>query len=303
MPCRFLARIQPYNRTHQLVRGHRWANLDGERFVEAAEIPGMRAIEVRRAHADQGQHRPLCLPAASRYAAGMDAYVLEAMGEEAVLLRLGDQVAADTNRAVHALAKRLRARAPAWLRDCVPAYATLALFVDTDIVGCDPLRRVAALLRELEAAPDVTGRGHGAVLEVPVCYDSDFAPDLAALAAHAGLTTEEVIRRHHAPVYQVAMTGFAPGFPYLLGLDPLLAMPRLGTPRTSVPAGSVAIGGAQAGIYPRESPGGWRLLGRTPLTLFDARRDPPALLSPGDRLCFVPIDRLRFDSLSENRTR
>ena len=228
----------------------------------------------------------------------MGSPVLEAMGEDVVLLRLGTGIDAACNDAVHALVARLRVHAPRWLRDCVPAYATLALFVDLDELTEDPVQAVADWLRAIDSAPSEVVTADPAVIGIPVCYGGEFAPDLAALADHAGLSPDDVIRRHHAPTYRVAMTGFAPGFPYLLGLDPRLAMPRLGTPRTTVPAGSVAIGGAQSGIYPHESPGGWRLIGRTPLRLFDARRDPPALLSPGQWLRFVPIDRDAFESLS-----
>jgi KipI family sensor histidine kinase inhibitor len=128
------------------------------------------------------------------------------------------------------------------------------------------------------------------LVEIPVCYGGDFGPDLDALADHARLGAEEVVERHAGAMYTVAMLGFAPGFPYLFGLDPALHMPRRASPRTRVPAGSVAIGGAQTGIYPSELPGGWQLIGRTPLVLFDADRDPPSLLMPGDRVRFVAID-------------
>ena len=107
-----------------------------------------------------------------------------------------------------------------------------------------------------------------------------------------------MIARHSAPTYTVATIGFAPGFPYLSGLDPALALPRLATPRLRVPAGSVAIGGAQTGVYPRESPGGWRLIGRTPLRLFDPLRMPPSTLAPGDRVRFVAIDDEAFAAAS-----
>jgi KipI family sensor histidine kinase inhibitor len=134
-------------------------------------------------------------------------------------------------------------------------------------------------------------------IEIPVCYSPACAPDLDDLAAHAGLSRAEVVALHGAGDYRVAMVGFAPGFPYLLGLDPRLAMPRLATPRTHVPAGSVAIGGAQAGIYPNASPGGWRVIGRTPLALFDASRPSPCLLAAGQRVRFRQIDEAAFESL------
>jgi KipI family sensor histidine kinase inhibitor len=122
-----------------------------------------------------------------------------------------------------------------------------------------------------------------------VRYGGEHGPDLQRVADHAGLSTTDVIARHAVAEYTVAMLGFAPGFPYLLGLDAALATPRLATPRTRVPAGSVAIGGAQTGLYPQASPGGWNLIGRTDRVLFDPQRDPPALLAPGDRVRFVPV--------------
>jgi KipI family sensor histidine kinase inhibitor len=127
------------------------------------------------------------------------------------------------------------------------------------------------------------------VVEIPVCYGGEFGPDLDAVAAHASISVDEVIDRHLRANYDVAMLGFMPGFPYLRGLDATLHTPRLATPRTRVPAGSVAIGGAQTGIYPRELPGGWRIIGRTPLVLFDPARDVPALLWPGQKVRFVRL--------------
>ncbi|HZW52205.1 MAG TPA: 5-oxoprolinase subunit PxpB, partial [Rudaea sp.] len=124
-------------------------------------------------------------------------------------------------------------------------------------------------------------------IEIAVTYGGQCGPDLADVAAHTGLSEEEVVARHGAAEYRVAMLGFTPGFAYLLGLDPALHMPRRATPRTRVPAGSVAIGGAQTGVYPRETPGGWHLIGRTTASLFDPARDPPALLKPGMRVKFV----------------
>lgn len=229
---------------------------------------------------------------------------VEPLGEEALLLRVGDGADPGTNARVHALAAALDAARPGWVRDIVPAYATLAVFVDVLAMGdvAEPLAKAEAWIEstlsfarrgDAGAAPpaEMDSRPHangGPAVEIPVRFGGDDGPDLAAVAEAAGLSRPDAISRFCAPTYQVAMLGFAPGFPYLLGLDPALAMPRLGAPRTRVPAGSVAIGGAQAGIYPREGPGGWRLLGRTPLGLFDPARDPPALLAPGRHVRFVP---------------
>lgn len=229
--------------------------------------------------------------------------VVEPLGEEALLLRVGDEADAQTNARVHALAAALQAKRPEWVRDIVPAYATLAVFVDVLAMGdvAEPLAMAEAWIESTcgsrhggEALPPeafaamAAPTGVSGHTVIPVRFGGDDGPDLAAVAAAGGLSEPDTVARFCAPTYQVAMLGFAPGFPYLLGLDPALAMPRLDAPRTRVPAGSVAIGGAQAGIYPREGPGGWRLLGRTPLGLFDPTRDPPALLAPGHRVRFVP---------------
>ena len=194
----------------------------------------------------------------------------------------------ETNARVHALAARIRAAAPDWLRDLVPAYATLAVFFDLDTIDAESVRDWlhAQCIDDLADAQASASRA----IEIPVRYGGAFGEDLDAAAAELGIAADTLIARHGAALYTVAMIGFAPGFPYLSGLEPSLALPRLATPRTRVPAGSVAIGGAQTGIYPRESPGGWRLLGRTPLRLFDPQRASPSLLAPGDRVRFIAID-------------
>jgi KipI family sensor histidine kinase inhibitor len=170
--------------------------------------------------------------------------------------------------------------------DIIPAYASIALVFAP---GSDPTATRAAvgawLARTLEAWASGTPAGAGQVspgpVDLVVHYDG---PDLDELAAHAGMSAQEVVRRHVAPTYTVAMLGFAPGFPYLLGMDPALAMPRRDSPRSEVPAGSVGIADAQTGIYPHASPGGWRLIGRTAARLFTPEGSAPTLLRPGDRV-------------------
>ncbi len=226
----------------------------------------------------------------------MNARRIEPLGDDALLVRFGDTIDASVNARVHALATRLREQSPPWLRDLVPAYASLAVFFDTTrVTGDDASADIGDLLEHLLTDSSDARPTAGTLHEIPVCYGGIHGEDLVAAARELGLDEATLIARHTAPVYTVAMIGFAPGFPYLLGLDPALALPRLATPRTRVPAGAVAIGGAQAGIYPRENPGGWRLLGRTPRVLFDASRPQPALLQPGDRVRFVPIDAGAFD--------
>ena len=171
------------------------------------------------------------------------------------------------------------------------------MFFDAAAIDAERVRAwLHARLRADDASAQATAVRD---IEIPVVYGGEDGPDLDAAAAELGLSPQTLIERHSAGRYTVAMIGFAPGFPYLSGLDPALALPRLATPRTRVAAGSVAIGGAQTGIYPRDSPGGWRILGRTPLTLFDPQRDPPTALLPGDRVRFVAIDAAQFAHIAQ----
>jgi KipI family sensor histidine kinase inhibitor len=215
---------------------------------------------------------------------------IESLGDNALLLRLGDSIDAALNRRILALAAHIQAHRPAWLLDCVPAYASLAIFIDAEAFArsSDPLIEAEAWLRcTIGSASAVAIDSSQRVVEIPVHYGGEYGPDLDALAHELQLAPNELIARHCAPLYQVAMLGFAAGFPYLLGLDPVLHAARLTTPRQAVAAGSVGIGGGQTGIYPCISPGGWRLIGRTSLLLFDAERNPPSLLRAGDHVRFV----------------
>jgi KipI family sensor histidine kinase inhibitor len=179
--------------------------------------------------------------------------------------------------------------------DAVPAYRTLVVICAADAI--DPC------LIEAEVNSALASMGRSAARssserEIPVCYQADFAPDLPELASIHALSVPEVIALHSGAKYTVEFLGFSPGFPYLSGLPERLATPRLERPRTRVPAGSVGIGGSQTGVYPQATPGGWRLIGRTPVRLFDPERTPPALLAPGDRVRFVPVSRAEFDRLA-----
>jgi len=181
---------------------------------------------------------------------------------------------------VHRLHAALRALDQAGVVELVPGSRTLLLVAEQG--RAEVLDELAADLPELELpdADEVAGEP----VEIPVRYDGEDLPEVARLT---GLDAEEVVRRHTAPEYTVAFLGFSPGFPYLVGLDPALEVPRRDTPRTSIPAGSVGLAGGQTGIYPTASPGGWQLIGRTEVTLFDPDRHPPALLGPGSRLRFT----------------
>ena len=227
---------------------------------------------------------------------------IEPLGEDILLLRFGAGIDRDTNARVHAAAELLRRVEMPGLIDLIPAYATLALHYDAPFwAGRDgepPWRHLAGTLEAVFATPPRLAADEGRLVEIPVCYGGESGPDLAAVAAHAALDADSVIARHVGRDYRVAMLGFAAGFPYLLGLDPGLQMPRRAQPRLRVPAGSVAIGGAQTGIYPAQLPGGWHLIGRTPLRLFDPARAQPSLLLPGDRVRFRAIEADEFARLA-----
>lgn len=211
---------------------------------------------------------------------------LHASGDSLLLVELDARMAPEVNARAVALAAALRAARLAGVRDVVPSYAAVGVHVD-------PLRLdVAALERAVAEAWDVgpvAAAEGGRLVEIPVCYGGEFGPDLDEVAGFARCSADDVVRWHSETVYRVYMLGFLPGFAYLGAVDETIAMPRRQTPRPAVPAGSVGIAGRQTGVYPTESPGGWRLVGRTPWRMFDAGRARPALLDAGDRVRFVPV--------------
>ncbi|HUR59003.1 MAG TPA: 5-oxoprolinase subunit PxpB [Opitutaceae bacterium] len=213
---------------------------------------------------------------------------LSALGDSAVVLTLAGRVDAAMAARVHALAAEIERQRPRGVLDVVPAFTSVAVFYELNqIAGFD--RLCEELTRLGERADAVVVSDAATRIEIPVCYGNDFGPDLAAVASQHALPVEQVIALHAGAEYLVHAIGFAPGFPYLSGLPERLTTPRRATPRPSVPAGSVGIGGAQTGVYPLATPGGWNLIGRTPLRLFDPRRTPAALLRAGDRVVFRAI--------------
>ncbi len=220
------------------------------------------------------------------------------LGDAAAVQHLDGPIDAAMATRVRALAGAIARQPPAGVTDVVPAFASVAVFFDP--VRAAAFEELRAELEALATSPPslVVEVGAARVVEVPVAYGGADGPDLSVVAAHSGLTPDEVIARHAAGDYLVHAIGFAPGFPYLGGLDPRLATPRRASPRASVPAGSVGIGGAQTGVYPFATPGGWNLIGRTPLALFDPGRKPAALLRTGDRVKFraVPASEAVFHS-------
>jgi KipI family sensor histidine kinase inhibitor len=222
------------------------------------------------------------------------------LGDAGFLVEFGDSIDLAVNDRVVSFARAVeRARVPGVV-EVVPAYRSAAVYVD-------PVETDLASLRE--ALGTLTGNlpmdpaDRRRIVTIPVLYGSEAGPDLPALAERAGLSVEEAITLHASVEYRVYMLGFSPGFPYLGTVPDAIAAPRLPEPRINVPAGSVGIAGRQTGIYPQDSPGGWRVIGRTPLVLYDPARTEPFLLEPGDRVRFVPIDRREFDRVKEELKR
>jgi inhibitor of KinA len=208
-------------------------------------------------------------------------------GDAALVVEFGDAIDLEINRRVHALACALVENPLPGLGEAVPSYRSLLVHYDPLRLSCAEVESfVSEALQRCEDAPLPEPR----LVEIPTVYGGERGPDIGFVAEHNGLTVADVIRLHAEATYTVYMLGFTPGFPYLGGLPDALATPRLETPRQRVPAGSVGIAGAQTGVYPLATPGGWRLIGWTPLTLFDPARMPPALLHPGDRVRFVPVE-------------
>ncbi len=215
-------------------------------------------------------------------------------GDTALAVELGERIDRAVSERVLALYQRLAQAPPPGVVELVPTFRSL-------MVHYDPLRTSRAalsqllehMLRGLEATLPAARRW-----SIPVCYDPAFGLDLPEVAARTGLAPAEVIARHSAPAYHVYMVGFTPGYPYMGDLPAELALPRREDPRTEVPSGSVAIATTMTAVYTLKSPGGWHILGRTPVPLWDRRRTPPSLLAPGDKVRFVPIGMDEYERIA-----
>jgi inhibitor of KinA len=213
-------------------------------------------------------------------------------GDAALVVEFGNAIDPAINRRVHSLARALAEHPLPGLGEAVPSYRSL-------LVHYDPLQlshaEVEGLISKALRGCEDTELPEPRLVEIPTVYGGEHGPDIEFVAEHNGLTAGDVIRLHAEATYTVYMLGFTPGFPYLGGLPDALATPRLETPRKRVSAGSVGIAGSQTGVYPLATPGGWRLIGWTPVVLFDPERTPPALLQPGDLVRFVPVSAEEVD--------
>ncbi len=221
-------------------------------------------------------------------------------GDRGLLVEYGEGIDPVINSKVRSMAAVMEQSAPEGVLEIIPTYRSLLLVYDPAVTNPtllkEALRRLEQRLGEIRIAPPKT-------VEIPVCYGGEFGPDIEYVAQFNNLSVQEVIRLHCEPEYLIYMVGFTPGFPFLGGLPEALHTPRLETPRTLVPEGSVGIANAQTGIYPVASPGGWRLIGRTPKKLFAPQRANPFFYQAGDRIKFFPISAKEFARLAKEEER
>lgn len=226
-------------------------------------------------------------------------YQIQPLGDQGLCISWGNTIDMRVNSLVLALNDHLLQLQLPGMLDLIPAYSSLSILFDArrmlrEFPQQQPYdymcKRVALEIQKITEVNYSEGR----LVEIPVCYDQSMAPDLERIARQNKLDPAEIIRLHSSRTYRVYMLGFLPGFPYMGAVDDRLATPRLASPRQLVPAGSVGIAGSQTGIYPLDAPGGWNLIGRTPLRLFDPNRAEPALLRPGDQIRFTPISLAAF---------
>jgi inhibitor of KinA len=218
------------------------------------------------------------------------------LGDSALLVRFGDAIDPAVHRQVRALAAQLDQHPLIGMVEYIPAFASVAILYDP---SSQSFQDMASAVNEILSALSELTEPESRVVEIPTCYGGKFGPDLDFVAEHNGLTCEEVVHLHSSAEYTTYMIGFAPGFPYLGGMPPQIAVPRRSSPRLRVPAGSVGIAGGQTGVYPLETPGGWQLIGRTPRALFRAENDPPILLRCGDLVRFRPMTRSEYEAWQE----
>ncbi|MDO4338945.1 MAG: 5-oxoprolinase subunit PxpB [Eubacteriales bacterium] len=217
-------------------------------------------------------------------------------GDSSLLVEFGKEISPEINRRIAATVQLMRDQSIEGVVDVIPAFCSLLINYDPRVVSYENITaRIQGLLK-LDAK---AGGGTKKIYEIPVCYGGEYGPDIDNIAKHAGLTQEEVIQIHSSRDYLIYMLGFLPGFCYLGGLDERIHTPRLANPRLKINAGSVGIGGSQTGIYPLDSPGGWQLMGMTPVKTYDPEREVPILVEAGDYIRFVPIDEEEYKRIRE----
>lgn len=217
-------------------------------------------------------------------------------GDSSILIEFGKEISPEINRKIKATVQLMKEQHIEGVVDVIPAFCSLLINYDPRVISYDEIRERMQNLVKVDAK---SGEEKKKIYEIPVCYGGEYGPDIENIAANAGLSVEEVIKIHSSRDYLIYMLGFLPGFCYLGGLDERIHTPRLANPRIKINAGSVGIGGSQTGIYPLDSPGGWQLMGMTPVKTYDPEREVPILVEAGDYIRFVPIDEAEYKRIKE----
>jgi len=228
-------------------------------------------------------------------------YKMHPLGDQGILVEFGTEITEEIHLRIQSIIGKLNKLKPKWLLEYVPGFTSITIFYNLyyfyEIEPFkSPYEAVSIQLAKIIASNQDTEEKNQRTITVPVHYGGEFGPDIAIVATHHNMTEEEVIELHSRGKYMVYMIGFSPGFPYIGGMTEQLATPRKKTPAIKVPAGSVGIAGKQTGIYPLEFPGGWQIIGRTPLTLFNPHKKNPSLLKAGDYIKFMPISREEYNN-------
>ena len=215
-------------------------------------------------------------------------------GDSSLLIVFGDEISPEINRRISAVVQLLKNHQIQGIVDLIPSYSALLINYNPQVIRFEEIRCRVEKILSMDVKADAAARK---IVEIPVCYGGEYGPDLQTIADHAGLTPEEVIDIHSSRDYLIYMLGFLPGFCYLGGLDERIHTPRLANPRLRIREGSVGIGGNATGIYPMDSPGGWQLMGLTPVKTYDPTKPVPILLNAGEYIRFIPIDEAEFQRI------
>ena len=217
-------------------------------------------------------------------------------GDSSLLIEFGNEISPKINQKIATTVKLMKEQHIEGVVDIIPAFCSLLINYDPRVIGYEELKKRMKALVKVDIKAEA---GKKKVYEIPVCYGGEYGPDLENIAKHAGLSEQEVIEIHSSRDYLIYMLGFLPGFTYLGGLDERIHTPRLASPRLKISAGSVGIGGSQTGIYPLDSPGGWQLMGMTPIKTYDPDREVPILVEAGDYIRFVPVSEEEYFRIKE----